>query len=69
MEIYYSDHAKKRMRQRGITGLEIEHVLMYPDYIKKSVDETKEAYGTVRNRHIKVVYIEIENYIRVVSVM
>jgi hypothetical protein len=34
--IEYSDHAMKRMKQRWMTELEIEHVLAYLMYIKKS---------------------------------
>ena len=67
--IEYSDHAIKRMKQRGMTELEIEHVLTYPTYIKKSYLGRKEAVGTVKNRTIKVAFEEIETYIRIVSVM
>ena len=38
MKIDYSDHAKKRMKQRGVTELEIEHILEHPDYIKKTFE-------------------------------
>ena len=69
MEIIYSDHAEKRMKQRGVTELEIEHVLKYPSYIKKSFEGTKEAVGEVNNRIIKIKFIEIENYIKVITVI
>ena len=69
MKIIYSDHTIKRMRQRGITELEIEHVLIHPDVMKKSLDGRKEAIGHVRNRKVKVVFIETESYIRIISVI
>lgn len=69
MKIVYSEHAIKRMKQRGITELEVEHILRYPSYIKKSFEETKEAVGKVNNRLIKIKFIEIENYIKVITVM
>lgn len=69
MKINYSDHAEKRIKQRGITKLEIEHILKYPTYIKKSFEGTKEASGKVRNRIIKIKFIETENYIRIITVM
>ena len=50
MNLIYSYHAKKRMKQRGITELEIEHVLNCPSYIKKSFENTKEAVGEIKNR-------------------
>ena len=69
MKIVYSDHAKKRMKQRGITELEIEHVLKHPSYIKKSFEGTKEAFGEVNNRQIKIKFVKIENYIKIITVM
>lgn len=69
MELVYSDHAKKRLRQRGITELEVEHVLKFPIYIKKSFEGRKEALGEVNNRKIKISFIEKENYIKIVTVI
>ena len=69
MDISYSDHAKRRMRQRGITELEVESVLAHPYYIKKSFEGRKEALGIVKNRTIKVEFIEIGRHIRVITVM
>lgn len=57
------------MKQRGITELEIEHVLNYPSYIKKSFENTKEAVGEIKNRIIKVEFIEMENYIKIITVI
>ncbi|MBS3158020.1 DUF4258 domain-containing protein [Candidatus Woesearchaeota archaeon] len=69
MQIIYSDHAKKRMRQRGMTELEIEHILSHAMYIKKSFDGTKEAAGIVKHRAVRIKFIEIENYIKIITVM
>lgn len=68
MKIVYSDHAQQRMKQRGITSLEIEFVLNHPDYIKKSCD-VKEAVGHVKDKYIKIAFEEMENYIRVISIL
>ena len=69
MKIVYSNHVEKRLRQRGITKLEIEHILKYPMYVKKSYEGRKEAVGEVRNRIVKIAFEEKENYIRLISVM
>jgi len=69
MKLIYSDHAKKRMKQRGITELEVEHVIKYPTYTKKSFEGRKESVGKVRDKTIKIAYFEEENFINVVSVM
>lgn len=68
MNIRYSDHAEKRIKQRGITKLEIEHVLSYPLYTKKSFEGTKEVVGTLKNRTIKIKFIEKKNYIKIITI-
>lgn len=69
MKIVYSEHAKKRMKQRGITEIEVEHILNHPSYIKKSFEDTKEAFGEINNRQVKIKFIEIENYIKIITIM
>lgn len=69
IKIIYSVHALKRMKERGIEEWEIEHLIKYPGYIKKSFEGRKEAIGEIRNRFVKIVFIEIENYIRIITVI
>ena len=69
MNIIFSYHARKRMQQRGITLLEIAHIFEFPTEVRNSHDGTKEAYGEIYNRTIKVVFIQRKNYIKIVSVM
>ena len=69
MNIQYSDHAERRIKQRGVTKLEVEHVLEYPFYIKKSFQGRKEAVGEVKGRIIKIKFIEKENYIKIITVI
>jgi len=68
MEINYSEHALKRMKQRGITEI-VKHILEYPSYIKKTFSGRKEAVGEISNRTIKIEFIEIENYIKIITVI
>ena len=69
MKILFTDHAKKRIKERGIEDWEIEHLLKHPSYIKKSFDERRIAVGEIKNRKLKIVYTEEESYIKVISVM
>ena len=69
MNVKYSEHALKRMRQRGITELEIKHIINHPDYVKKSFEGTKEAFGELNGRSIKIKFVETESYIKVITVM
>lgn len=69
MSIIYSYHAKERMKQRGVTELEVEHILKHPFYIRKSSEDIKEAVGEVKNRMLKIKFIEIESYIKIITVI
>lgn len=69
MQIVYSEHAIKRMKQRGITELEIMHVLVFPEKVIKIHNNRKEAIGTVYNRNIKIIFENIENYIKIITVI
>lgn len=69
MDIVYSDHAKKRMKQRGMEEWEIEHLLKHPVYTKRTYEGKIEAIGGIRNRKVKIVFIREENYIKIVTVI
>lgn len=69
MNIVYSEHALKRMKQRGITSLEVEHVLRYPTFIKKSAEEIRECIGECNNRTIRIFYLKKETFIKIVTVI
>ncbi len=69
MQIAYTDHAKKRMRQRGITMLEVEHALTYPTSAQKGPDGKRRILGMVNNREVIVLFTDEENYIKVITVM
>lgn len=67
MNIIYSSHAKKRLKQRGI--LEFEDILKFHSSVKNRPDGLSEAVGCSNNRMIKVVFAEEENYIKVITVI
>jgi len=67
-EIIYSKHAIFRLYQRGISKEQAEQVLEHPDYIISKADNTKKAVKQVSNNIITVIFIEKENYIKVITV-
>ncbi len=67
--IIYSHHAKTRMRQRGITRLEVEYILKYAKEIRNSREQTKIAISKINNRQIKVVFVKKENYLKIITVI
>jgi uncharacterized DUF497 family protein len=69
MKISVSHHARQRMKQRGITFLEVEFVFKYPSSILRSFDNRITIKGIVNNRELSVVCIKKENYIKIITVM
>lgn len=65
----FTDHAEKRRRQRGFTPIEIQYVLEMPSMTLRRNAGCIEAFGEIRNRLIKIIYREEENYIKIISVM
>mgnify|MGYP001995259508 CR=1 FL=1 len=57
------------MRQRGITELEVEHILKYPSKTQKSYQGRIQAIGLIKNRRVKVVFFETESYIKIITVV
>lgn len=68
MKIVYSNHALKRMKQRGFTSLEIEFILKHPDYVKK-VDEKREVVGHLKGRMIKIVFTLKDTYLNIITII
>lgn len=69
MKIIYSDHAKKRMKERGIEDWEVEHTLKFPIYTKKNSEGKIEAVAEIRNRRIKIIFVNEEKYIKIITVI
>ena len=65
----YWDHARLRMRQRGISEAEVEHVLSQPDVEYPGNVPGRRVYGGYPNgRYIKVVWVEGTDPVEVVTV-
>jgi hypothetical protein len=58
MHIILSNHAKKRVRERGFIEEEIFFILRYQKKMIKSFLGRMIAYGNINNREIKVVFIK-----------
>lgn len=68
MQIIYSAHASRRMAQRGITSLEVEHILRYPENVRIAEDRIT-VVGKLNNRTIKIIITRLENIIKIITVM
>ena len=52
------------MKQRGISELEVEQIISFPEFTRK-YDYVKEAVGRVNNKTLRIVFIE--NFIKIVT--
>jgi hypothetical protein len=56
MEIYFSRHARRQMRWRRISDIEVEAVLAEPDREEPTRKGRKNAWRAVNQRLLKVTY-------------
>ena len=68
-EIIFIEHAEKRRKQRGYIPFEIECIIERPMTKRKRPDGRTEISGRINNKHIKIVYEEKENYLKVVTII
>ncbi len=62
----FSNHAKKRLYERDITEEQVKITIQNADHIIKRFGET-EAFKKFGTKLLKVVYAEMENYIKVIT--
>ena len=68
MTVILTDHAKKRMAQRGISFKQIQETIEMPDYTVQKGRKT-EAIKKYGEKRVKIVYAGKDKYIKVISVM
>lgn len=66
MNLVYSYHAKKRKKEREISEEMIKDIIQFPEYTIRRSEEI-EAYKRINNQMTKVVYVNKENYIKVIT--
>ena len=68
MNYILTSHAKKRMVERNISFDSIKKAIELPDYTIKK-DGKIEVYKNMDKENLKVVYVEEDNYIKVITVI
>lgn len=66
MKIVFTEHAKERMKKRGISEEEVINAIKYGEEVIKKLGKYY-ARKNIGRRKIEVVY-EKENYIKVITV-
>ena len=68
-EIKYDRHARRRMKWRGITELEVKQTLEEPGKAELTGEGRKNVFKMIGSRYIKVTYRELKNEILIISVV
>ena len=66
--LFYTRHARNRMRQYRITRDEVELILSAPDFLEPDEDNHLNATKVVEDRIIRVTYVEEENRTVIITV-
>jgi hypothetical protein len=64
MKIFFTNHAKQRIIERGIKLNEIKDAIDFPDYII-----TKENKIEAYKNNLKIVYISKDKFISIITVI
>lgn len=67
MRVLFSSHAEKRIKERGIKKEEVIDTIEFPEYSIRRGNNEIEVHKKIKGKILKVVYIEIENYKKVIS--
>lgn len=68
MNLILTEHAKKRMSERGIKINQIENTITFPDYTIKKENRI-EAYKKIKDNLLNVIYIQEGKFIKIVTVI
>ena len=68
LKIIYTKHTKKRMIERSIKSSWIEDCIELPDY-NIARERIVESYKKINSEVLKVVWIRMDSFIKVISVM
>ena len=63
----FSDHAKRRLLERDINEETVKFVIEKPDYTLNRFRDEIEAIKKMNGETLKVVYVEKENFIKVIT--
>lgn len=67
--IKYARHARRRMRWRKISQVEVEQTLKWPERTELTKEGRKNAFKPIGERYIKVTYRELKDEILIISVV
>ena len=69
MAIRFSRHARRQMKWRRVSEVEVRSVLTAPDRVEESIDDRRNAYKVVDDRLLKVTFVDEAGDLVVITVI
>ena len=69
MKLYFSRHAKRQMKWRGISEEEVQSAISNPEETENSIKGRKNAFKHIGKKWIKVTFKEEADTITIVTAM
>jgi ABC-type uncharacterized transport system substrate-binding protein len=69
MDIIFSRHAKRQMKWRKITEIEVKSVIDAPDSLMDSVKDRKNAFKMIGDRNLKITYQPENGSLTIITAM
>jgi len=69
MYIIFSRHAKRQMKWRKITEIEVKSVIDDPDTVVDTIKERKNAFKITGSRNLKITYKQQKGSLTIITAM
>ena len=69
MDIIFSRHAKRQMKWRKITEIEVESVIDDPDTLVDTIKDRKNAFKIIDARNLKITYKHEDERLTIITAM
>jgi hypothetical protein len=69
MDIIFSRHAKRQMKWRKITEIEVKSVIDDPDTVVNTIKNRKNAFKITGGRNLKITYKPADGSLTIITAM
>ena len=69
MIVEYTRHARRRMKWRNVSELEVEFAISAPDNVEPTEKGRHNAYKAIKGKILKVTYRKSDNRVQIISAL
>ena len=69
MIVEYTRHARRRMKWRNVSELEVESAISAPDNVEPTEKGRHNAYKSIKGKILKVTYRKSDNRVQIISAL